>query len=410
MSEPSRRVRSTVGNVCGRYPSRKMGRTIQFESHRNELATILEYEHSKAVLEFWDQPPAIKLAYLSKNGRRLGVVHTPDFFVLHANGAGWEECKMEEELQRLTDHNPYRYMRGADGRWRCPPAEQYAAVFGLTYRVRSSAEIHWIYQRNMLFLEDYWRGDRAPVDQQTRVSIQALVAAHPGITLAELLDSAPGTPDDLYQLIVTEDLFVDTHAAPLAEPQWVQVFCDEQTARSLSEHSPTLREVLKEVSTVSNAVARDRLAQASPADLEQALHRYTVIRPCLYGEPCGDSALPARTRSRWLGLYREAEASCGAGLLGLIPDRQARGNRAPRLPEQTRLLMQGYIQQQYETPKQPSINAVYGAFVRACEAQALPRPVMRRFARTSGDSHGLNRSGNARETAPPCRCSPAIWN
>ncbi len=28
---PSRRVRSTAGNVSGRYPSRKMGLTIQFE-------------------------------------------------------------------------------------------------------------------------------------------------------------------------------------------------------------------------------------------------------------------------------------------------------------------------------------------------------------------------------------------
>ena len=74
------------------------------------------------------------------------------------------------------------------------------------------------------------------------------------------------------------------------------------------------------------------------ADLERALSRYTVIRPCLYGEPCGVSALPARTLSRWLALYREAEASYGAGLLGLIPRCHARGNRAPRLPEQTRLL------------------------------------------------------------------------
>ena len=123
MNEPSRRVRSTVGNVCGRYPSRKMGRTIQFESHRNELATILEYEHSQAVLEFWDQPPAIKLTYLSKHGRRLEVCHTPDFFVLHANGTGWEECKMEADLQRLTVRNPHRYVRGADGQWHCPPAE-----------------------------------------------------------------------------------------------------------------------------------------------------------------------------------------------------------------------------------------------------------------------------------------------
>jgi putative transposase len=37
---PARRVKGGAGNVCGRYPSRKMGVTIQFESHRQELAAI----------------------------------------------------------------------------------------------------------------------------------------------------------------------------------------------------------------------------------------------------------------------------------------------------------------------------------------------------------------------------------
>jgi hypothetical protein len=41
-SNPSRSVQSKAGNVSGRYPSKKMGRTIQFESHHNELAAILE--------------------------------------------------------------------------------------------------------------------------------------------------------------------------------------------------------------------------------------------------------------------------------------------------------------------------------------------------------------------------------
>jgi putative transposase len=56
---PARRVRSAAGNVSGRYPSRKMGVTIQFESHRVELAAIYAMEHDPQVLEFYDQPPAI---------------------------------------------------------------------------------------------------------------------------------------------------------------------------------------------------------------------------------------------------------------------------------------------------------------------------------------------------------------
>ena len=50
-SQPSRRVRSGHQNVSGRYPSRKMGHTIQFESQRNELTTIMEFEHDEDVLE-----------------------------------------------------------------------------------------------------------------------------------------------------------------------------------------------------------------------------------------------------------------------------------------------------------------------------------------------------------------------
>ena len=41
-SPPARRVGGGKRNVAGRYPSRKMGVTIQFESHSNELAAVLE--------------------------------------------------------------------------------------------------------------------------------------------------------------------------------------------------------------------------------------------------------------------------------------------------------------------------------------------------------------------------------
>jgi hypothetical protein len=75
-SPPARRVRSMAGNVSVRYPSRKMGVTIQAESHRVELAGLYEYEHDQQVLEFYDQPPAINLIYQAKNGRQVGVWHT----------------------------------------------------------------------------------------------------------------------------------------------------------------------------------------------------------------------------------------------------------------------------------------------------------------------------------------------
>ncbi len=102
-SPPMRRVRSAAGNVSVRYPSRKMGVTIQAESHRVELAGLYEYEHDAQVLEFFEKPPAVKLIYHAANGRPVSVWHTPDYFVLRSGVIRWEEWKTEAGLERLAE-------------------------------------------------------------------------------------------------------------------------------------------------------------------------------------------------------------------------------------------------------------------------------------------------------------------
>ena len=92
-SPPSRLVRGAAGNVSGRYPSKKMACTIQFESHRGELAFIYQMEHDSTVLAFYDQPEPIKLTYQGKTGRQVGLFHTPDFFVLWEDSGGWSSVK-----------------------------------------------------------------------------------------------------------------------------------------------------------------------------------------------------------------------------------------------------------------------------------------------------------------------------
>jgi putative transposase len=98
-SPPSRRVGSGGRNVPVRYPSRKMGVIIQAESRTVEFAGVYLMEHDPAILEFWDQPPSITLHYSAKlkNGytRNMGVLHTPDYFVIREDALGWEEWKTE---------------------------------------------------------------------------------------------------------------------------------------------------------------------------------------------------------------------------------------------------------------------------------------------------------------------------
>jgi hypothetical protein len=55
-SDSWRSVGGGSRNFTGRYSSRKMGVTIQFESHKVELPIIYQLEHDEDVLEFYDQP------------------------------------------------------------------------------------------------------------------------------------------------------------------------------------------------------------------------------------------------------------------------------------------------------------------------------------------------------------------
>ena len=99
---PVRRVGGGRSNICVRFPSQKMGVTIQAESHKVELPFIYELEHDSDVIEYYDQPTHLVLRYPGKNGRNLGVTHTPDFLVIRKGWIGFVECKPGEELLLLA--------------------------------------------------------------------------------------------------------------------------------------------------------------------------------------------------------------------------------------------------------------------------------------------------------------------
>jgi putative transposase len=181
-------------------------------------------EHDPEVLEFYDQPIQIKLDYEGAAGKRLGVLHTPDFFVIRKTAAGWEEWKTEEELLRLAERSPNRYRAAEDGHWQCPPGEAYARDLGLYYRVRSSQEINWIYQRNVQFLEDYLRSD-SPIKPEAVTHLRAHLAANAEVRLSDLFRDTAGVVarDDIFAMVADGTIDVDLSAACLTEPDKVHV-------------------------------------------------------------------------------------------------------------------------------------------------------------------------------------------
>jgi putative transposase len=414
-SPPSRLVRSGAGNVSGRYTSKKMGCSIQYESYKNELPFLYHLEHEASVLEFYDQPEKIELVYQNKDAsRRVVVKHTPDFFVLQEEAAGWVECKMEEDLVRLAKQSPHRYVPNSDGTWSCPPGEAYAKPMGLFYQIRSSREIDWIVYRNCRFLQQYRRGPCVSVSSDTGGAIRDIVMRHPGITLLDLLQTLKtGTADDVYFLMVTEQLYVDLAHTLLEEPEKVHVFPDQKVAEthatmnasSLSYPGPAmlslrvgtplwwdgkpwtvfnpgltaltllsedrqLREIshqdfhtllregkvtgpLPQTESEGSGTARMLLDKASPKHLEVALERYRALGNQTNG------SVPLRTLQRWRASFREAEALYGNGFVGLLPKWNECGDRSQRLSDEQEALLETFIVHHYETLKQQPMWEVY---------------------------------------------------
>jgi len=444
-SDPSRRVRSKLGNVSGFYPSRKMKRTIQFESHRNELAAILEMEHDRDTIEFYDQPPSINLRYRTEKGKAVNIFHTPDYFVILQASAVWVECKPEEKLLKLADSQPNRFHFDHVAKiWRCPPGEAYAAQFGLGYIIKSSAGIDWMYQRNILFLEDFLRAETPEISDEIVDYLRSRVAAKPGTALSELLAEATDhgiASDCLYVAIVTDRVYVDLRAAPLAEPDHVRVYFDEASARLyqdtgrhpspflpsiqprtlagsllnwdgkawevvnqgdsqtwlkdeagsvISFSEQTLSLLLAQGSAqvvaarsaadaIEGKSAKELLARASAADLAEANRRYAILTAYRAGGWNQGLGVSARTLRRWEAGMRLAEAVYQCGYAGLLPEKKLSGNRSHRLPEETRKLMEELIDKEYEDARQPTRFAVWSKLHQVCEARSLPAPSYQTF-------------------------------
>ncbi len=238
-SPPARRVQGRAGNMSGLFPSKKMGVTIQFESQSVELGALYLMDHDESVLELYDQPHTFKLRYLDQSGKRMqGHYYTPDFLVVRKNGAVFEEWKTEEELCTLAQKQPYRYQRGEDGIWRCPPGEEGAQSIGLSLRVCSSASLPRTYIDNLDFLADYFIvPPRLP---ETVVSlIQARIQESPGITIAALLGGPGGLrANDVYALIALDQIFTDLNVSSLRDHFRTRLYADQATAFAYAQLGP----------------------------------------------------------------------------------------------------------------------------------------------------------------------------
>lgn len=230
--QPAERVRSGFGRKRTGYQSHKMGQTLQAGDDA-QFALLYVWEYSDDILEIWDRPPAINIRRQTKSGRPTAYLHTPHYFTLSHDFIGWADVYSEEKLLKLAEQAPDAYIRDEQGNWRSPPAEEYAAQFGLSYKLYSSAQISSALLRNVHYLRDYRRDDCPPIEDKTVTAIFEVVKSEPGICLDELFECLEDIQkDDVFTLIAQERIYVDLQTDPLPEHDRVRCFPDAITARA----------------------------------------------------------------------------------------------------------------------------------------------------------------------------------
>jgi putative transposase len=429
-SPPIRRVSGRAGNITGRYPSPKMGVSIQFESDRVEFWAIYQMERDEDVLEYYDQSSRIPLSYRAKSGSRTTQWHTPDFFVLRRESAGWEEWKQAGRLDRLAVDQPARYKLAGTGQWHCPPGQAYAEQLGLTYRLRSSAEFHPLKIQNLKFLQDFWAHEVPPHPEQEALAL-AHIQTHPGIPLSELLATYPDLAVDvIWTLLSTCRVFTNLSTTLLMRHEGVTLYAEEERVpkgrqgelAQLSTPLPDapvawdgrlwriegwgemvhLRPEVGELLVISQAEfeylkqegslwvvgaatpspmtpeVRQRLAQASSRAQQIANQRMIHLLTDARREPTTASR---RSLQRWWKAFQQAIDQYECGYLGLLDHVAERGNRTQRIDPASLQLLEAALQSHYAAPQGRSAITVYRLYREQCLSLGLPPVSQQTFYR-----------------------------
>lgn len=437
-SEPVRKVRSNTRNVPGFFSSKKMKLTIQYESQL-ELCGVYEYELSDSTVEFYDQPDQLKLDYYQANGKRVAFLYTPDYCVLNHKSVGFEEWKPVEQLEKLCEEDPARYFKDEQGVWRSPPAEKSAGEIGFYYKIRTDREINISLQRNLRFLKDFYSRVDQMVPIKSENFVTALVDEHPGIKLYDVIEACSKekiSSDNVFLLIAKGKIFTDLNRHSLAEGAYVPLYRDRDLALAYEiihtapatttftkvnlsigmkilwngltwivinpgESEVTLRNngdlvdlpaetfekylLTGKIKGVASSDSKSKLYQiikeASKEALTVANYRIGVVRKYINGD--NDFVSPLRTVRDWLTKFRKAEQTHGVGYgyIGLIPRDKDKGNRNPKLPEQTLTLMEQAIEEKYETIKRKRRWHVHGELAKTCEKKGIISPSYKTFTK-----------------------------
>jgi putative transposase len=284
-----------------------------------------------------------------------------------------------------------------------------------------------IFTQNLIFLSDYYLA-KSNLTTFFAEQIQAYVQENPGITIGALLSElADVSANDVYIMMATEQLYVDLYAVHIAEHLRTRLWENQQThdayttitnkaqTKNQENHQATnllpntvlmwdstlwtlvnkgettttllpasgfpiqlptafflelfdsgAIKIHSSVTDTTEITVRALMERATPGSLKEANRKFNLVQAYFQHHTDIYKDINPRTLRRWVQQFRNAEASYGCGYVGLLPRTEKQGNRQPKAPTDSSELLDKFIKEHFETPRQAPAASVYRAYVRAC--------------------------------------------
>lgn len=387
-ARPSRSANGYFSNTV-RVPDELRGHTITAESRGYEYPFLLAQLARPEVLCILEQPPQVVVSAKTADGRPYTIRTTIDFIVITLTAVECFEVKPSPEIADLCLKSKNRYQSMADGSFRSKPVEAYFKRWGFSFHIVTERNLNEPFVKAQLLFKQYFNArPPVPFTAEEMASVDAAVAAKPGLMVAELpiadpsrraelvlhrlanltlfthltksdltrpqelrlyahpldeqafaclLSSCSFTPADLselgYQLVPDAEIAMKhgNYTVTEVSPRLVRFKGSDGKERSLS-HSAllALRPRIRGIQGAEETL-RNRFRRASINDRVVYLHRRIAITPYLPGGRLFGIRPNNRTIRRWRDAFLNNERNGLEGDLALFPAISECGNSEPRI-------------------------------------------------------------------------------
>lgn len=433
-TQPNGRFSYTV-----RYPCALTGEILELQSRDFEFACLLTLKADPNLAFIIPQPAKLELNHSNARAK----FYAPDFLAIWKDKRPPTlfETKPSRKLSSNVAKYPDRYTSDGPNSFDMPLAREAASSLGFDFRVIHEGHFTETFIRNILLLEPYrnWPLEVAATDEE-RKTIKDQIVAQPGIKFSEIVhESSERRADLIHHMLANGEIFANLSEDSLLDQNRVGLFNTRVRERALalfnsktpiqadrvcpyvlsdgqefvmrgkhytivkcSGKSITIRNwkgqesqfpidsfiaMLPEVDAFNDPelTPQAQLFRASDKDIAEMMRRYEIVRP--YVDPAPGEETPtgstSRTLQRYLAEYRQAQATHGSGVLGLLPKFSKRGSKAPIYPRETMDVMNRVITRNYlKAHPRPTMVEAHCHLTRLIERMRLGSvPSYRTFVR-----------------------------